>query len=57
MSREKVRRILFPCRVKGCSWRGEGNRTCPMHPEQAWDSQPLLMPDHVVSKAQTRHRN
>jgi hypothetical protein len=54
---EHVTKLLFPCRVKGCPWRGESHQSCPMHPEQAWDSQHKLLPDHVVAKSQTRHRS
>jgi hypothetical protein len=57
VSDEEVVLQLFRCTVKGCSWRGERGRPCPMHPDQAWDSQHTLLPDHVVAVRNTRHRS
>lgn len=56
VSSEKVVKVLFPCRIKGCSWRGVNGTTCPMHLDQAWDSQHTLLPEHVVAIRNTRHR-
>lgn len=53
----EVVKLLFPCPVKGCPWRGEAAQTCPMHPEEAWEEQSKLLPDHVVARYQTRHRS
>jgi hypothetical protein len=47
---------LHRCAVKGCSWRGPDPYTCPMHETVERDRQKALMPEHVVSKRQTRHR-
>lgn len=51
---EQVRMLVFACRVKGCPWRGGVTQKCPLHPDQAWDSQWKLLPESVVRKAPAR---
>jgi hypothetical protein len=46
----------YPCPVKGCPWRGPDPDACPMHEHVSKQRQKPLMPEHIVSRRQTRHR-
>lgn len=47
---------LRPCPMKGCPWRGPDPDACPMHDTSSKTDQKPLMPEHMVSRRQTRHR-
>lgn len=47
---------LQPCVVKGCSWRGLDPYACPLHDDDAWDRQWLLLPGDLSGRRHTRYR-